>query len=121
VEPTIDIRPLRQEPRQPASWVVYSAQTRRLVELVPKQWTEWSKDPQPVGVIAFLPTIPQPEIIRQEPVNPACSGALFTNSDRKRDHTYARRISARRSQPSAFCCVMSTSKESPTHCRQNRK
>jgi len=40
------------------------------VELVPKQW---SQDPQPLGVIAFLPMIPHSEIFQRETVNPSLS------------------------------------------------
>ena len=57
-------------PRRPDSWVVYSAQARSRVKLAPKQW---SQEQQPLRVIAFLPTIPQPEILRKKPLNPSLS------------------------------------------------
>ena len=42
----LDIRPLQQEPRRSASWVVYSAQTRSQVEFVPKQWSRTVRTPK---------------------------------------------------------------------------
>jgi len=43
-----------QEPRQPASWVVYRVQTSCRVELAPEQWRS---QPQPLGFVTLLPTV----------------------------------------------------------------
>jgi len=68
---------------------VFSTDQEPDMKLVPNQW---SQNPQPLGVIALLPTIPQLQIFRKEPVNPSLSWCLIRKFRQEKGSSFYLRI-----------------------------